>query len=154
MDESGAFTRESELTVTDLLKHNAQRFAAFRDLQKRGVQWPHSPRTRKDIESAGFVFRPMMVKRDRCVCDACGVELAGWRPWHNPWQLHNLARHTPDFVERVYRFGAAFPQTGAYTFTIAPPTATGANTNGAAGTATFTSNAAAAPLGPNTPPRP
>jgi hypothetical protein len=24
----------------------------------------------------------MMIKRDRCVCDACGVEVSGWRPWH------------------------------------------------------------------------
>jgi hypothetical protein len=47
--------------VTDLLKRNAARFGAFRDLQKRGVQWPHASRLRKDIESAAFVYKPMMV---------------------------------------------------------------------------------------------
>jgi serine/threonine protein kinase len=126
MDESTAFIREAELKVTDLLKRNSQRFGAFRDLQKRGVQWPHSPRLRKDIESAGFVFKPMMVKRDRCVCEQCGIEICGWRPWHNPWQMHNLSKHSADFHERVSRFGTAFPQTGLYTFTIGPANGTAA----------------------------
>lgn len=41
----------------------------------------YSPNLRRQIERAGFIFRPMMIKRDRCVCDACGVEVSGWRPW-------------------------------------------------------------------------
>ena len=69
MLESATFCRESENKVTDLLKKNPQRFAAFRDLQRRGVQWPHSPALRREIEAAGFVYRPMMVKRDRCLCE-------------------------------------------------------------------------------------
>jgi serine/threonine protein kinase len=120
MDESTSFIRDAELKVTDLLKKNSVRFGLFRDLQKRGVHWPHTTRLRKDIESAGFVFKPMMVKRDRCICELCGMEVAGWRPWHNPWQMHNLVRHSADFHERVSRFGTAYPQTGLYTFTIGP----------------------------------
>lgn len=120
MEESASFIRDAEVKVTDLLKKNSERFGLFRDLQKRGVHWPHTTRVRKDIESAGFVFKPMMVKRDRCVCELCGMEVSGWRPWHNPWQMHNLIRHSADFHERVSRFGTAFPQTGLYTFTIGP----------------------------------
>jgi serine/threonine protein kinase len=101
MEESSTFMRESEQKVTDLLKKNPQRFAAFRDLQRRGVQWPHSPALRREIEAAGFVFRPMMVKRDRCVCEVCGCEVSGWRPWHIPWQMHDLSRHPKAFQDRA-----------------------------------------------------
>lgn len=78
-----------------LINMNPTNFAKFRELQSRGVQWPHSPHLRRHIERAGFVFRPMMIKRDRCVCDACGVEVSGWRPWHNPWQHHDWSRRHP-----------------------------------------------------------
>ncbi|AYV86345.1 MAG: hypothetical protein Solumvirus5_12 [Solumvirus sp.] len=39
----------------------------------------------------------MLIKRDRCVCDICGVEVNGWRPWHNPWGFHNYDRHPNTF---------------------------------------------------------
>jgi serine/threonine protein kinase len=79
MDEAGNFMKEAESKVTTMLTNNRQKFAGFRDLQKRGVAWPHNSKLRREIEAAGFVFRPMMVKRDRCVCDQCGVEISGWR---------------------------------------------------------------------------
>lgn len=102
---SGVWMKAAEVSVTNLLKRHAQRFAAFRDLQRRGVAWPHSALARRDIESAGFTFRPMMVKRDRCVCDTCGVEVSGWKRWNNAWGFHNYAKHTPDFKERAIKFG-------------------------------------------------
>lgn len=52
--------RAIELRVTQMLTRNATRFAQFRELQKKGVAWPHS---RKDVEKAGFTYRPMMIKR-------------------------------------------------------------------------------------------
>lgn len=116
MDDSMAFMKEAEIKVTELLRRNPQRFAAFRDLQKRGVQWPHSPQLRKDIETANYVFRPMMVKRDRCVCETCGVEIAGWRPWHNPWQMHNLARHPKDFLNIVLAAHEQYAQIDTFTY--------------------------------------
>jgi len=95
--EAQQFMKEAELRVTQMLTRNATRFAQFRELQKKGVAWPHSPTVRRDIEKAGFSFRPMMIKRDRCVCDVCNVEVSGWRPWHNPWLFHDYGRHPPTF---------------------------------------------------------
>lgn len=91
------FMKEAELRVTQMLTRNATRFAQFRELQKAGVAWPHSVEVRRDIERAGFTFRPMMIKRDRCVCDVCLVEVSGWRPWHNPMEFHDFARHPQSF---------------------------------------------------------
>lgn len=70
--------------------------------------WPHSPAVRKEIEAAGFLFRPLMIKKDRCVCDTCGAEMAGWRQWHYPWLFHNWPRHNinfgpPRMIEAVRR---------------------------------------------------
>jgi hypothetical protein len=91
------FIKEAELRVTQMLTRNATRFAQFRELQKQGVAWPHGVLPRGDIEKAGFSFRPMMIKRDRCVCDTCLVEVSGWRPWDNPWLFHDYNRHPPEF---------------------------------------------------------
>jgi len=85
--------REAEAKVTQMLTDNQAKFHAFRELQRLGVQWPHSAPARKEIEGAGFVFRPMMIKRDRCVCETCLVEISGWRPWQNAWAYHDYTRH-------------------------------------------------------------
>lgn len=127
---ASVFMKEAEAKVTDMLASNQIPFQGFRQLQRKGVQWPHSPELRHEIERAGFVFRPMMIKRDRyvsssssssfsfsspiisdvsvylysCVCETCGVEVNGWRPWHNPWSFHNYARHPPTFQPGVRPF--------------------------------------------------
>jgi Inhibitor of Apoptosis domain len=100
-NDANVFMKEAESKVTDMLTKNQQKFQAFRELQRKGVQWPHSPELRREIEAAGFVFRPMMIKRDRCVCETCGVEVSGWRPWHNPWSFHNYAKHPVTFQPQV-----------------------------------------------------
>lgn len=97
--DATAFMKEAETKVMDVLRANPERFQAFRDLQKKGVAWPHAAIVRRDIENAGFAFRPMMVKRDRCVCATCEVEVSGWRPWHNPWAFHDYAKHHPEFLD-------------------------------------------------------
>jgi serine/threonine protein kinase len=102
MDDATGFMNSCEYKVAELLTKNPQRFNQFRDLQKKGVQWPHSPDLRKEIEKAGFVFRPMMIKRDRCVCDVCGAEVSGWRPWHDPRNFHDYSRHPASY--RAERF--------------------------------------------------
>lgn len=84
--------KKAEEVVNHLINMNPAAFAKFRDEQSRGVQWPHSPQVRRLIERAGFVFRPMMIKRDRCVCDACGVEVSGWRSYYDPWLLHDWSK--------------------------------------------------------------
>jgi hypothetical protein len=100
-EDANSFMKEAETRVTEMLTKNPQKFHAFRELQRKGVQWPHAPALRKEIERAGFVFRPMMIKRDRCVCETCSVEVSGWRPWHNPWSFHNYAKHPPSFQPGV-----------------------------------------------------
>jgi hypothetical protein len=94
---ANVFMREAEAKVTELLVQNQKSFDEFRKLQRKGVQWPHSPELRMCIEKAGFAFRPMMIKRDRCICDQCHVEVSGWRPWHDPWKFHNYDRHDSAF---------------------------------------------------------
>ncbi len=91
--EAAAFMKECEERVAELLAKHPKRFEEFRELQKKGVQWPHSPEVREKVENEGLTFRPMMIKRDRCVCDTCGVELSGWRPWYNPRAFHDYSYH-------------------------------------------------------------
>ena len=99
--DANAFMKDAESKVTAMLTDNQARFQAFRELQRKGVQWPHSPAVRNEVENAGFAFRPMMIKRDRCICETCQVEVSGWRPWHNPWIFHDFAKHHPSFLERA-----------------------------------------------------
>lgn len=96
-DEASLFMKEAETKVTEMLTKNPQKFYAFRELQRKGVAWPHSASLRLAIESAGFVFRPMMIKRDRCVCETCKVEVSGWKTYNNPMSFHNYAKHAPSF---------------------------------------------------------
>lgn len=95
--------KDAETSVTTMISNNPGKFAQFRELQSKGVAWPHSPQLRKEIEKAGFVFRPMMIKRDRCVCDKCEVEVSGWRPWHDPSLFHDELRHPPGGLQRPSR---------------------------------------------------
>lgn len=93
MTEADSFMKDAEHKVVEMLHANQERFQQFREMQRRGVAWPHSAQLRCEIEAAGFVYRPMMIKRDRCVCDDCGIEVNGWKPWHNPLSFHNYEKH-------------------------------------------------------------
>ncbi len=120
MAEANAFMKSCEETVAELLAKNPQRFNQFRELQKKGIQWPHSPELRTEIEKAGFVFRPMMIKRDRCVCDHCEVEVSGWRPWHDPKGFHDVSKPHP-WLQVSHAPATPAPATTAV---VAPPPAT------------------------------
>lgn len=52
-NEATLFMKEAETKVTDMLTKNQQKFQAFRELQRKGVQWPHSADLRREIEAAG-----------------------------------------------------------------------------------------------------
>lgn len=90
--DANAFMKEAEVKVTAMVE-NQQKFHDFRELQRKGVEWPHSKDLRIDIEAAGFTYRPMMIKRDRCICGTCHVEVSGWMIWHNPWAFHDYTKH-------------------------------------------------------------
>jgi hypothetical protein len=115
MSDGATFLKNAEQQVSGLVNMDPSLFAKFRDLQSRGVQWPHSPQLRRHIERAGFIYRPMMIKRDRCVCDACGVEISGWRPWYNPWLFHDWSKRHPFLPPPEVRnsFSSAAPDTPA-----------------------------------------
>jgi len=93
MSDTAAFVKSVEQQISTLMDNPA--FARFRVLLSRGVEWPHSPHLRRHIEQAGFKFRARVFERDRCVCDACGVEVFGWRTWHNPWLFHDWSKRHP-----------------------------------------------------------
>ena len=131
--DANEFMREVESKLTELLMANQNKFQAFRELQSKGVLWPHSMELRKQIESAGFAFRPMMIKRDRCVCETCGEEVSGWRSWHNPWSFHNYSRHDASFRPPVNWLRAAPPPTAASTATAATAASVPAVSTAAAG---------------------
>jgi hypothetical protein len=63
-----------------------------------------------------FLVSCRKVKRDRCVCETCGVEIAGWRPWNNPWQMHNLARHPKDFLNTVLAAAKQYAQIDTFNY--------------------------------------
>jgi hypothetical protein len=91
------WAKEVEATVSDILRKNKNKFQEYRQRQRSGVSWPHSTAVRDRIEMCNFTYRPMMLKRDRCVCEVCGVEVYGWRPWHDPMSFHLYAKHPPAF---------------------------------------------------------
>lgn len=97
LHHANIFSQEAEKVITDMICHNQSAYDAFRKLQRNGVAWPHAPEFRTAVEAAGFDFRPMMIKRDRCVCSVCRVEISGWRPWHDPWRYHNYDLHDDSF---------------------------------------------------------
>lgn len=97
--------------IGTLLTNAPPKFNAYRQLQKKGISWPHSPVARRSIEKAGFKFEPMMIRRDRCVCVVCGVEVSGWRPWSNPWSLHDYEKHkTSKDLDFAQNAAQAFPK--------------------------------------------
>lgn len=87
------YFNDAEKNVTEILEKNPQKFNAYRDLQKKGVQWFHSAAARLFVENNKYVFRPMMIKRDRCVCSECSAEVSGWRAWEDPNDFHDLTKH-------------------------------------------------------------
>src|SRR5688572_909021 len=44
----------------------------------------------------------MMIKRDRTVCDTCGAEVSGWRPWYEPRSFHDYSKHNAQFRADKY----------------------------------------------------
>jgi Inhibitor of Apoptosis domain len=168
--DASAFMKEAESKVTDMLARNQDLFQQFRALQRHGVQWPHSAALRRQIEDAKFVFRPMMIKRDRCVCETCGQEVNGWRPWHDPWHFHDYARHPPSFKaladQQRHAAAIAFEQrhaaaiasaaspglapsggsaSAAMTLALSPASFTAKMTDGKAPSASASSSSASAP---------
>lgn len=114
MEGMDLFLKRAEKSVQAIINASPQTFAKFRELQSRGVTWPHAPNLRRCIERAGFVFRPMMIKRDRCVCDSCGVEVSGWRIWQNPWFSHDWTKRHPFAPPPGTRYSRSYaPQTSS-----------------------------------------
>jgi len=111
------FRKQAELRVSRLVSEHAPVFTEFRALQIHGVQWPHSTSLRHAIERAGFVYRPMMIKRDRCVCTSCGVEASGWRSWHDPMLLHRVSCRYNQ-LQRAGRAVASAVPTPAYPMVV------------------------------------
>lgn len=101
-----AFYKSAQVMVDKMLAKNPNRFKQFRELQKRGVSWPHSDELRKAIVKAGFRFGPMMVARDRCVCDTCEFELHA-RSWYDPRECHDYSKHPVSFEAELYQNSAS-----------------------------------------------
>jgi len=134
IERGAVILKITEGIVSTLINMNPAAFAKFRELQSRGVQWPHSPHVRRKIERAGFVFRPMMIKRDRCVCDACGVEVSAWKKYMQPWLLHDWSKRHPFAPPPgMLSTGAG---AGATTATVAAATTAGGVATTAGGVAT------------------
>lgn len=93
LDDLDSLSKECETKVSEMLEKYPQKFNAYRDLQKKGVAWPHSKELRADLEKAGWIFSPMMIKRDRCFCSCCRVEMSGWRSWNKASDFHNKSVH-------------------------------------------------------------
>lgn len=87
----------------NLLTHHPQKFQDFEELIKKGATWPHSILLLRIIRKAGYKFEPHMLRPDHCVCEECGVEVSGWRPWHDPKIFHNLAKHAPKYMESLIK---------------------------------------------------
>lgn len=93
IDRNDIFLNQCEDIVTEMLKKNPVLWNQWRATQKAGVPWPHDHQILNDLEKQGFVFRPMAVKRDRCKCVVCGIEVSMWRPWSTPSKLHDYSKH-------------------------------------------------------------
>lgn len=109
IQEFNTFMREAEVIVTLLLTmtpdgEQCPVASAEIDAKQDSGANAISDKPRKEAETfktqllpkilgAGFVRRPMMIKTDRTVCECCGTEVSGWRPWDIPWLYHDIARH-------------------------------------------------------------
>ncbi|OAI48025.1 hypothetical protein AYO45_05365 [Gammaproteobacteria bacterium SCGC AG-212-F23] len=83
---------DAEHIVTNKIANNK----LFDEFRKLSVSWPYAPALEKEIKKAGLVHSPMLLKRGRCVCTDCGIEIFGLMPWSNPWslqKLHNTLKH-------------------------------------------------------------
>ena len=96
-NEALTHLHQSEEIITRTLAASAGIFENFRAVLRGSIVWPHSSKLREVIESAGFKHAPTILKRDRVICSVCGVEVDGWRPWHNPWTFHDFLRHPANF---------------------------------------------------------
>lgn len=90
----------AETTIVEILTKNPQRFHVYREFRKAHSLWPHtqplwphSQQVLNEIEKTGFKWIPFLARLDHCKCLKCGVEVAGWRPWMDPEQLHDKTRH-------------------------------------------------------------
>lgn len=98
LNEINVFTDGNE-KIEKCLQVDGKRWDEYRDQERKEIMkkddWPHSVNIFNDIVKAGFDFRPMMTKRDRCACNTCNAEVSGWRPWMNPKNFHVAAKHQP-----------------------------------------------------------
>jgi hypothetical protein len=70
---------QAEKDVKAMLADNPKKFGDFRELQRKGISWPHSYAMRKIFEADGFTFMPIMIKRDRMVCEkACKADVSSF----------------------------------------------------------------------------
>ena len=100
-DKVSKFHKEAEQVVTTMLSSNPDKFQQLKALHNNRVAWPHSAQLRREIEAAGFVYRPMIIKRDRCVCETCGTEVSGWCAWHDPVICHDFTRHPQGYLAHL-----------------------------------------------------
>lgn len=91
-DDTAILMREADGSMRALFVGNQKQYHEFQRL--RGC-WPHSQALLNEIEASGFKNYPTMMKLDRSHCNICDVEVVGWRPWHDPWNMHNASRHPP-----------------------------------------------------------
>lgn len=141
MTAAKAYENECEKEVANFITAHNDLYTEYRQMQKKGVEWPHAKITRSQIEKGSlnnkdkskdpnskeslsksdndnsksdnkikidndksnsdkdktnndksdndnnhnsdqYAFTPMMIKRDRCSCYICGIEMSGFRPWH------------------------------------------------------------------------
>ena len=100
-DQLKATITRTDDAITKLLIPNAKKFHDFRELVRKGTAWPHSPERRSLWDAGGFVRRPMMNKRDRMICQRCGVEVADIESWMYPQYYHIAAKHPAGYLESL-----------------------------------------------------
>ena len=102
LETVSSFNNDAEQTIKTMVEPNRSKMKQFSDFHaQRGVAWSHSPHLRREIEAAGFVVRPTVMKRDRCLCETCGLDNHAWRAWHNPLSFHNAAAHSKEHLEQL-----------------------------------------------------
>lgn len=94
MKDSEVFLKDLERQTSSIINYNPKAPEQLIKLTG-GVQFPHSPLVHRSLESTGFIYSPTTFKRDRCVCQYCGIKVSGWRPWHNAWQMHDWSQQHP-----------------------------------------------------------
>lgn len=96
MENIDGFSKSTEDAIRALKSMNHEKFVRYRNLQSQSIEFPHSDLVKLCIEKAGFVFSPMMIKRDRFICRHCTGEVSGLRSWHNPLLFfHDWSKRHP-----------------------------------------------------------